>query len=500
MRKSKPFLPWALLVVLGAFMTSRDALLLSYPLLVGVVACRRSEEASRRHDLIVVVLCAPFGLLPLIKGSIGALGAIIGGIIIAQLALEKKWRIVGAVVGSAFAALVLFWLAAHQPLLALPGYFRSMLPIISGYTEAMGLPGELKEVGLYILAAVVLLAGAARDRTLDQRQRRFVLGVYLAFLFITFKAGFVRHDAHGALCGVALVIGALVWVATTPSKFAASVLLSSMLVWLVTDANYIKTSTEGVIANVKATYGGMYKGIKKRLGPGFKPEFNDVMTLVRSEARVPQLDGTWDVYPYDQTILVASGNRYNPRPVLQSYSVYKPYLSEANVEHLEGPDAPDHILFRLATIDYRMPQLDDGASWPALLRHYLPDRLSATHVVLTRRPVDAKVETSTISTGTFAIGHRVTVPPNDGFVFAKIDLETSGWGEARQLLLQAERRRDHDVARERSGADLSLHSRDGTARYPAVTARREHARVHRAVCRRRLSRRQAGCRIPNLAA
>lgn len=428
-RQARPFLPWVLFAVLGAFMTSHDALLLSYPLLVGVVACRRPQPSSRRHEWILIALCTPFGLLPLIKGSIGALGALIGGIIIAQLALEKRWRVAGAIVGAAVVAMLMFWIAAHQPVLALPGYFRSMLPIISGYTQAMALPGARKEIVLFILAAVALLLGAGFDETQERRPRRFLWGIYLAFLFITFKAGFVRHDAHGALCGLAVVIGALVWVGTTPSKFALPVLLSSMLVWLVTDADHVKTSTAGVISNVKLTYGGMYRGLKRRLvGGGWKKEFDARMDEIRTETAVPRLGGTWDVYPYDQAVLLASGNRYNPRPVLQSYSVYTPYLSDANVAHLEGPDAPDHILFRIATVDLRLPALDDGASWPALLRRYVPDGLARAQVVLSRRPVDAPAEITTIGTGTYALGDRVPIPKTDGFVFAKIDLDTSAWG------------------------------------------------------------------------
>ena len=69
----------AFCVVLAGFMSSRDALLFSLPFVVGLLTSKIliSEEAgvmeSKWGPVYVALLFAPFGLLPLIKGSIFAL-------------------------------------------------------------------------------------------------------------------------------------------------------------------------------------------------------------------------------------------------------------------------------------------------------------------------------------------------------------------------------------------------------------------------------------------
>jgi hypothetical protein len=56
--------------------------------------------------------------------------------------------------------------------------------------------------------------------------------------------------------------------------------------------------------------------------------------------------------------------------VTQSYAVFTPELAELNLQHLQGPNAPDNILFGVEPIDGRLPSLEDGLSWPALIDDY----------------------------------------------------------------------------------------------------------------------------------
>src|SRR6202040_4372562 len=80
-------------------------------------------------------------------------------------------------------------------------------------------------------------------------------------------------------------------------------------------------------------------------------------------------------------------NEWNPRPIIQSYSAYTPALVRLNEQHLRGPDAPEWVLFDLQSIDGRLPSLDDGLSWPALLDNYAFTSYNGHFVLMHKKPV-----------------------------------------------------------------------------------------------------------------
>src|SRR5271166_5041645 len=88
---------------------------------------------------------------------------------------------------------------------------------------------------------------------------------------------------------------------------------------------------------------------------------------IRSGWPLPKVPGDADIYPFDQLVLFASGNRYDPRPEFQSLTAYTPYLIERNVAFLKSPTAPATIFFNVEPIDGRLEAFEDGASWPDLL-------------------------------------------------------------------------------------------------------------------------------------
>lgn len=109
------------------------------------------------------------------------------------------------------------------------------------------------------------------------------------------------------------------------------------------------------------------------------------LAAIRAKHPLPPLDGTIDVYNWDQADVLAHGLDYSPRPIFQSYSAYTPGLIDRNAESLAGPKAPDFVLFALQAIDNRLPALEDGKSWPLLWSRYDAVSLVSTHALLQRR-------------------------------------------------------------------------------------------------------------------
>ena len=159
--------------------------------------------------------------------------------------------------------------------------------------------------------------------------------------------------------------------------------------------------------------------------------FDDARREINASSQLDfDLQGTVDVYSFEQSALLSRGYDWDPRPVFQSYSAYTPELIRNNEQHLRGSGAPDHIVFQLETIDDRLPALDDGLSWPAMLDNYRVAEVSGDWVHLARNPGPLRAESRFTLLGTTSaqLGQEVAVPPGTGPVFAQIELAPSFYG------------------------------------------------------------------------
>lgn len=155
------------------------------------------------------------------------------------------------------------------------------------------------------------------------------------------------------------------------------VLSVSLVTWISIDSRHLALSAAALLDDAVSPYFSAWAGAQARLADSqaLRRDFDAALAKIRAQHALPLREGTADIYSHEQSDLIASGNRWNPRPVLQSYSAYTPALAWANRDHLQGPAAPDTIFFRAETIDGRLPALDDGPSWFALLEHYRPENL-----------------------------------------------------------------------------------------------------------------------------
>jgi hypothetical protein len=79
-----------------------------------------------------------------------------------------------------------------------------------------------------------------------------------------------------------------------------------------------------------------------------------------------------DVFSYDQAIAFLNDFHWQPRPVFQSYTVYRPRLVEANRRFLASAQAPPFLLFKAQPIDGRPLALEDSEALLEMLRRYKP--------------------------------------------------------------------------------------------------------------------------------
>lgn len=429
-RNSKWYLLVALWLVLSGLTYPVDALLYSYALLVGIICFTVPRPNDRLSIALMVALFFPFGLLFLTKGSVIILSGSVAALAIGFFVTNKRWGQVIAVIASPIISLVFFWVISGQSLWNLPSYFISMVPIVSGYSDAMSTIGIESEIPYYLIAAFVLLFAITREVAFAVKERAFIFCVFFVYLFLAFKGGFVRHDGHSIISAASVLFAALFFASAFQSRWASLILFLSVFAWMNIDSHYYKTSTESIPRNIEATYTASWDGLNNRLTQDkwLENDFANTVQQMRDNAKLRLLSGSTDIYSFNQSDLIASGNKWNPRPTFQSYSVYTPSLAQSNKEHLLGEKAPDNIIFRVSPIDGRLPSTEDGASWPTLLSHYQPTVLENDYLYLHKYDNVDRKEDAIIGRGSYTFGDLVPVPSAHP-VFVEISIKQTALGK-----------------------------------------------------------------------
>jgi hypothetical protein len=69
--------------------------------------------------------------------------------------------------------------------------------------------------------------------------------------------------------------------------------------------------------------------------------------------------------------LIASFNKWNPRPAFQSASIYHSRFAQLNAQHLLNfENSADNIFYRIEPTDLYFPVMKDGLSLPIILKNY----------------------------------------------------------------------------------------------------------------------------------
>ena len=300
----------------------------------------------------------------------------------------------------------------------LPVAIARQWDVVAGYSEAMAVDGSRLELLAFVIAAGSLLGLAAwvEARAASSTKTGYgwgllrVAGLALV-VFMLLKAGFVRQDLHTIIAwnGLAMVTVLAVWTRdrfwTRGARFV-TLSVSLAVVLLVGPAMMTSIAPEGtrVAAVLKLYDAWLLREPILQLEiattalvdpPGFVGHLDDLrnaaVTKITDLFPLPELDGRIDTIPSMQSRIITNGLDYAPRPSFQEYSTYTRGLSEANRRFVEGPLAPEWILFGPEpggvdlTIDARYSNFAEGALWPDLLRLYRPERRIETWLALKRR-------------------------------------------------------------------------------------------------------------------
>jgi hypothetical protein len=359
-----------LLLLLGTRIP--DAALLLVPLLLLF-----SYAAPARF--FVPVLLALTALIALVKFTFALLGFAI--ILLIEIHRAFQGRRAPYYLLSYLALSLFFFTVAGQDPRNFATYISASLSVAHGYGEAMQIDGPVGEVVCFFGLAACFIGCVFHVEV--QRERAFrgfaqerglvlTLGICL-FTYVGMKAGFVRHDAHHSV---------LAWSSLTVGAAAYSLFVLPNVWPPLTRAALLGICTVSATAALIRAAELAQPSLKESLAQGVLEQAIAVSSLLRGDyaaqqassyARasetirnnhpLPRLPGSADIYPWDQSALIAHGMEYQPRPVFQSYGAYNSSLIELNRDHIRGDRAAAFLLFDVKTIDARMPSMDEGQLW-----------------------------------------------------------------------------------------------------------------------------------------
>jgi hypothetical protein len=424
-----------LLPVVIAESGSIDALLIALPLLLLLAVAKpalrprgydKSKTSKFELSCIILLSCA-VAVLPLIKGSFAVIALGEGGLAIMISLIDRRFFLAASIAMAGLLTLILTWIWVGQPLIALPQFFLTQQPVIGGYSEAMSIRGPFSAVLYWAITALLILA------LFYWRSVRKTGGVgwlaflgLLVFLFVTFKVGFVRQDAHSLISGAAFLFIMLYLFALLDIKSSLAIGAIALFGWIMIEQSVAPFDMQTAYMRLKLPISSILQGLDLRLNgqKSLQGMFDHAKASIRAESPLPPVTGTADMYPSNLMPLFASGITWSGRPTLQSYAAYTPFLATANADHLSSSNAPDDVFFSIAPIDDRLPALEDAASWPIILTHYVPVGLVDEYIHMARSKEQTEpVRFNSTSHFTVALDEKIDVPSVDGVLRASIDIQ-----------------------------------------------------------------------------
>lgn len=435
-----------LFLVFSGLIYFKDAFMLFIPLCSGLVIFKAltSKEhgaaliQSKFAPLYVALLFSSFGLLPLTKGTLLVTCLAICIYCTIALFINHYKKLATICLISPILSMLLFWVIAGQSLENLPIYFSSMQSTISGYSNAMSVVGQPVEVIRYLISALLLFASIYFQK--DLKQKILLIGLYFIFLFISFKGGFVRHDSHAVLAATSLLIATvLLPFMGIRSKLFIFTLIFSISTVAYINGNYIRTTPESFLQNVKTLYQNTFNGLIQRLTHTghLEKQYTEALNTIHQQMPFPSLKGTSDIYSHDQAYLLASSNTWSPRPAFQSYTAYTPKLENINRLHLESPQAPDNIFISLEPVDQRLPSSEDGSSWPLLLSRYTPVDFINHYLLLKKKDETAPIKIQWDEQESHRLGENVALPNTTKHRYIRIFFKPTLLGRLKNVLFKS---------------------------------------------------------------
>jgi hypothetical protein len=447
--------PWGLLpagvvawasVTIAANLLEAPELALAMALGLALASLRATSERGRLGLLGALGALAGFQIL--VEINVGIVTAALAAMTVvgATEASPGAWREhprvrAGLVAGVAFLAVLgTVLVAAGQSVSNFASYVHGSLEVALGYAPAMGSSGGRQAEDWYAVVDVVLLAGVFALALVGRpaREKAAVSLMLAGWAWEAVKEGFVRHDlTFFGLFVVALCLARLPR-SLVPLQ-AGTIALAALLACTANGgpppslhspreaaAALVQEVGDLVVQSRWHHQEAVAREQVRLTGATLAP---DLLTSLRgySVANEPWEDALSVAYPQ---------LRWDPLPVLQSYSAYTSYLDDLDASFLSSSRAPQRLLYRPAALDLRDPFWDPPTALEAMYCHYEQLGVSGQSQVLARVS-DRCGQARVIGVARATFGQPIPVPPARGEMeVATFSVSSPLWARAEGVLLK----------------------------------------------------------------
>lgn len=413
---------------ISGFSTYSDQIIFTF-LLISIFWLNYSLVRSKPAGLIIPVIITV--VLFYIKVNISFISLIIFyGYLVYFIFSEKEERIAKILYGLAVPLIII--LLSFPLRTDLLGYISGGLSLIDGYNDAMNLkPGEYLK---YIIIAGVLIGVFFVTFFYRNFRTNIILFVTCGIVtYVLFKQSFVRSDLHVAiffvyfpgLCGLLAIFYKKLSVFQV---YTAACICSTCLIAGLVLGSYSKLGDR--LNYLAAVFSP--NNIQERYENSFN-RFNlppEVKEIIGSK--------TVDIIPWNIDYLYFNRLNYNPRPIIQSYSVYTPYLINLNKQKYESDSAPDFVLFSNMSIDGRYAFFDDQEVKLDLLKNYsclgVYNAQKVEFLLFQRNPGNASLNFSPPLDESVKFNEDYFLKDSNKSYFIKIGVDYSLFGKAVRFL------------------------------------------------------------------
>ncbi|KWV59568.1 hypothetical protein AS026_28375 [Rhizobium altiplani] len=421
----------------------KDIFLLSIPFFAAMSGVSGTGGANRAISVSGAVLA---GIVSLSKFSVFPLAILC--LFAADLSDLKQRRLPLHLAAMGLAFCVAFIGSGQDKSQIIP-FILSSLEVSSGYSSAMSIPGRSRELAAYLGASLAFIAllfyvtlndGRWRDVT----RKLLISLIFFAFLFIGFKAGFVRHDLHSIIAWNVLTVAVLTCAATMCGRrlsFVAILLAIASIIppyiLLSNEAGRSLLTDTGALvrdANEEFSLLKIFTVAPEQWLADLQNTQTSAKARLGENSGLQKYQGTIDVVPSNQSLAIAAGSNYHPRPTIQEYTTYNSKLIARNRAFFQGEQAPDYLVFAPGSIDGRHPASAEGSLWPLFFSRYEPVDEQPQGLVLAKRTTPiTNLEAETVSVEA-SIDREVEVPKDDAPLMMAVHVQPRLLGKIMDIL------------------------------------------------------------------
>jgi hypothetical protein len=373
---------------------------------------------------------------------------------VVSYAISKQYRRSLLILTAYGLLLSLLWMAIGQSLANFPSWVKGSLEIASGYSKAMSRGSNpiifvLSIVSMLILLRAFVVNGKANISSAVDTGFNLLVAL---ICFLAWKHGFVRNQISSFILFPPIAftffyMKSSVRLSETLNdkriiqQFFAILLLCSVSLVINTKGNIGNEIIDRALNSIKGlkTVSASLSGNLAAANLALRPDEKRLKELDLPITRSIIGYSTVDVIDFQQWTAVLNNFNYHPRPIIQGYSAYTPYLQSLNLAFYESAQRPEFVILNIETIDYRFPTLDDAPLLPFLLQNYKIVGQEKGFLIMQQNGTDHRsLQLKLIHEQTVAFEQRLDLSPfNDKIFVMKVDIRPTLWGKLITTLYHA---------------------------------------------------------------